>query len=364
MATIANPMGVFNFAHNNQFDDSSNPLDSLDQFDADKAAMSGFDPEFLQHYFASGAEEQSLATRPSDLPQTALAADTYPFGQASTASTASDPSNHALTSGPSSMGSPELHFPFGTSLSDLSHGMGFVSSAEQSSFGFDQFPQTEFPEYQNFLAGEKQPGFVGEWQTFPQSSAVDSQNLFPSFSLPSNDPSPFKKPQAKVSTSSSMSTSPADASPSFSKALWQGSHGSTGVQGRASSHQHPPIQSSRLPRSPQADFQQGQDFGATLPSQDFVLPENQLFHSPTPVQGARFQSSPQTQQSQFFHQTSGNFVAPLESSCRFFPIQKTFTSLISVIFLYPSLSLRPSANQELFRPIALIARRSHTYFIT
>ena len=337
MATIANPVGAFDFAHPN---DLSNPLtfDALEQFDNEKGStMSGIDPSFLQNYFTSSVDDYPMTSRAATFPQSN---PSYPYGHATTtASTTSDQPNFALAHEPSNMGSPEMHFPFGHSLSDFSNTTSYMGSAEPSSFSLDQFHETDFPDYQTLLAGkEQQSGFVGEWQNFPQSSSsAQNQNLFPTFSLPSNDPSPFKKPQAKTSTSSSsVSNSPADVSPSFQKALWQSSTTPVGVKRKASTYQHPPVKASRLPQSPQQAYPQAQAQArtdASVQGQEYLLPENQLYASPMPQQGTLFQNSPQAQQSQFFHQTSGNFVAPLESSCWSFP-HPFFSFLFSYLLFH------------------------------
>ncbi|KAL9055393.1 MAG: hypothetical protein Q9162_003590 [Coniocarpon cinnabarinum] len=287
MATIANPVGAFDFAHATDFSGSSFNFDSLDQFDwdSDKATSTGMDPNFLQNYFTTGVEESSKGP---GVPQSNTSVGPWTFGHgASTASTASEQPNYAFVG--ADLPASELHFPFGSTLTDFSNNGGYVSSAEQSTFSMDPFPDADFPEYQSLLAGEKQSGFVGEWQTFPQSSSsVENQGLFSHLSVPSNDPSPFKKPQAKASTSSSsMSNSPADVSPSFSKAPWQSATTPFGLKRRGSSHPQAPAQSPRLPQSPQAAFSQGQDWaqpGYALPDpsllQQGVLTPTSL-HTPS-----------------------------------------------------------------------------------
>ena len=325
MATIANPVGAFDFAHSTHLPGSSYSFDPLDQFGQDpasSAAASGMDRNFMQYYMTRQgnptSQQSSTTSRPSDFPQQGTPASSYPYGQITpTASTSSDNHSHAFTSG---MNSPELQFPpFGSSLSDFPSGTGYMSSAEQPNFGFDQSDMN----YEAFLAGEKQPVFVGEWQSFPQSSSDASQHAVP-MSFPSHQPPQsltlFKKPEAPTSTSS-MKTLPSDASPSFQKALRQSSSAVATAPRRASSHlQQPVMQGPRsVPPSPQATISQGQDWmqpTAMLQSHNFLLPESQFFNSPTSVQEPHFPlSSPQAQQSLFFHQSSGNFVAPLESSC-------------------------------------------------
>ena len=310
--------------------------------------MAGFDPNFWQNYGFNDLEEQGPATTQplSQQPKQTLfqrsnpSASHYALGAPpSTTSTSSEANIHSIPSAaPSSMSSPELQYPFGSQLQDFSSSTNtaYLSSADQSAFGAEPFG-TDFADWQHPSAGEKQ-STVGEWHGFFQpSSSAQSHGLFPEFSLPSNvsylDPSPFKRPQARASSNSSTHSSPADASPTFQHALWQSSI-SNQTSARRGSYSRPAMQqpSHAVPQSPQQATTQASGWpstGATVQSQNYALPEKQIFSSPTSVQDARFQNSPQNQPSQFFHQTSGNFVAPLESSCRFSSTPKL--SLLSLL---------------------------------
>ena len=375
MATIANPVSAFDFAHPNDIPASSYSFDPLNPFSDDldpRSAMSGFDPNFFQNLFTSEPEQQSSSqaesssrhhpttTRPTDFAYATPSTTSYVFGTGSSiASTSSEATSHTMQSTvPSSLSSPEQHFPFGQQLSDFSSSTntGYLNSTDNSTYGAEPYG-ADFADYQGLLAGGKQQsGFVGEWHGFPPaSSSVEHAGLFPGFSLPSNtaefEPTPFKKPQAKAASWSSAVSSPADISPSFQQALWQSSTSHPTSARRSSTYPvpNPPT----VPSSPQAATSQPQIWvapGSSMQDQGYVLPEKQVFSSPTPVQDARFQSSPTTQQNHFFQQSSGNYVAPLESSCSFFPISKFRFFLLFFISFLPAAITELITNTQFLDP--------------
>ena len=275
------------------------------------------------------------------------------FSQPPAAFATSSQANPSIgSSAPSSMNSPQSQFPMPGPVADP----GFVLPSNDQTFVQGSYDPGFF-NYDYPLAGERASGFVGESESlrFPSVSStqqvrggfqtispisVPSQEHF-SFRFPHTSTAPPTEPTLRATSSSPLQETPSFGSPS--QPSWpqpterasrrsafsaRSSYGSPIPQARDLSPL-PYAQTSprvRLPWTPQSPG---------LPEQRESAPELASLATTTAEAQAAdvFHTSPTTLQSQFFHQSSGNFIAPLESSCRFPPPTLLHLHYSSLLFL-------------------------------
>lgn len=256
----------------------------------------------------------------------------------SLASSSSDTSTSLRSADSSSISSPQLRGPYATQI------LGHAQSAESGYFPAGDVPsyhpapvEADFADYEKFLAGEGASSFVGTSQD-PPSSPAQVYGLFPNFqvsSMSSQVGPYFKKPSAPPSRTGSYSNQPAG-SPLGIEPVSSESMSAPGARAAASRSVTParigdpyavrqPTRSAMTPPpapSPHNIPTTRQDWAssqAAMAGHGFLEPESKIFPSPSLLDQESadvFPYSPSLP-SQFFHQSSGNFMPPLESSCSF-----------------------------------------------
>lgn len=360
MATIANPPPGFDFPLYAEYSSSAfnNFLDQADDGSADAGSgvsdardMAYNDPTF-SHLFASEAEQQqhSQAATSNAVYQSSLHPPIpNPFGQLIGAvSSSSETVNSIQSSSSSNTGSPGIHgfaavgqqFP------------GFIpgTSADTGSGNASSFdPDFESFDYQNLLAGDRAfSGYVGELQDF--SSLQQPQQLLrpqqlyagvhrQDFSLQSSSSSSsqvgaphFKKPHAAApkahSISTSSPTSPSEKSPATSQGYWPNQWDSRAFQRAGSSESFAPpalvsspssAESPRFSSAPVARRVSRSYPGSTVPRAGSGYDDRLVAHPSEQDQQDPSFLSPYPLQNQFFQQSSGNYMPPLDFSCSSLP---------------------------------------------
>ena len=353
MATLANPPSALDFVSYDDFPPPSYQAGFLNNNSIPGyQAMSYDDLSSFQSFFPSESDRQSSEPHrglPEDPPRSA---PLHPPPQdpsnfpPSLMSSSSDTSASIRSTTSSSFNSPQIQGPLVPPVTSSGPGLhpAFIAGTDPSNFHPSPL-EPGFVDYESFLAGEGSSGFVGRSQDF-SSSPTQVYGLFPNFamsSISSQQEHSFQNPYASPRQAIVPSNQPVP-SPSSAESFSESSRDprSRGPRSRTmtpagtgdqTAFRPPPRPATVSPASPThfGSSTQRQDWAFNQPSalgRSFTTPEQALLSSPSYEQDPTdiFSFSP-TLPSQFFHQSSGNFIAPLESSC-WFSFTRVFASRV------------------------------------
>ena len=365
MATLVNSLNGVDFSSHDEINLSGYPSDPLTFFQQSCGSTMSNNEGNLFHQFLTSEPEQQLSREFMASPQSFYRAQHQPMTPNTTASfypsnsqpgmiqsasaisSSSDTNTSIRSAASSNIGSPQLgsSFPPQYHRPHQAGHCGFLTGGDDSQLQTGSFESHLAGDYEGLFAGERDPtGFVGESQPISSSSPrgfYGYASHFPSFPLPSQDEPSFKKPYAtpkSTGESSHATNSPSDVQLFRNQGeQWRQIH--PGRAALVQSTGRPDLDSpgssqilSPSAHSPHAAHEEHPGWlpPNSLPQQSgYFLPESQSNASPSLQQQQEtsedFMSSPSSVQSHFFHQSSGNFIAPLESSC-WFPYSHPFFS--------------------------------------